>query len=501
MRRSERVHPVTAVRFVTGQYDGPIGAYLGAAGRSIGLVFMSLKDFDAFDTDTDNLFTDTTLPSSQGGTWIYFTSHEFRYVHNATVAQDSASYFPKKGEMFIQQVSLGSHAAFNYVHDRVFAVASLAGTSVNTNHGITIGNRTGTGNATQLCKNFAIVSVFDAEAFQTMGEAKVRQQLIRQNIEQGREPWAGLPDVRNAYLAEDLREDIKSWEPRVGSWTLTRGLPSGESGYEPNTEVFTTSSYTMARPNETPLPRRENLVADWRFDRDLTFVGATSDISGVKDQSGNGWDLEEETTTYAGDFPNYQCVPSTGFPGEGAEFNRTRQDCLKTSGFADLTTEMTIGMWVRIVVASSQSTMLSKGDSSVAHDWFVQWLDIGGSMRLIFSAHTDAQAYSNYIYSSDTIATDYVDKWTHFACRFDGSQATDLAKLNVFVNGVKKTMASTAGGDFIPSTLRNAGSVYVGNWVGFTSRGFNGIIRDTTIYDAALSDAEVKQLYAARLVG
>lgn len=188
-------------------------------------------------------------------------------------------------------------------------------------------------------------------------------------------------------------------------------------------------------------------------------------------------------------------VDSTIFRGDGvfvgapvwqATTNCKRGACLSftagnyvnipTTTVANMTTgDFTVALWAKSSVYTGGGGLIAKG---------VYWTGAPGytiteisNPQCVYFNTTDGGASNSYI--SSGVCNTF--EWTHFV----GVRRS--ANIEFWANGVKKgTVAAPAG------SLSNSQSLTIGKG---PSAGFNGLIDDVRIYDRALSDAEIANLY------
>lgn len=95
------------------------------------------------------------------------------------------------------------------------------------------------------------------------------------------------------------------------------------------------------------------------------------------------------------------------------------------------------------------------------------------------------------------IYTDFLAQWVNICVVYNGSLSTNADKLKLYINSIEQTL--NFGTYIVPNTtatLTNP-SVNFGRYVQLGSLFLNGNIATTTIYNRALTDAEVGQNYNA----
>ncbi len=205
--------------------------------------------------------------------------------------------------------------------------------------------------------------------------------------------------------------------------------------------------------------RKHNAVAHWHFDE------GTGTVAHDVDGSQNG--------TLGGGTENKKPAWSTEnggsllFDGTNDVVKVADSDALDLVG-----NTLTISCWVkRSTVASGN--LVKKANAS---NGYRLWITSTGAVQfeVLFSGTTKT------VTSATTIP---LNTWKHVAARYDGSE------LRVFIGGTKDT-ASTASTASLAATTKAL-------WMGFydaTNHHLNGYLDDVSIYDAALSDAEITKL-------
>ncbi len=143
----------------------------------------------------------------------------------------------------------------------------------------------------------------------------------------------------------------------------------------------------------------------------------------------------------------------------------------------DITNSITVAAWVNIAtVPGNWTSIVTKGDSA--------WrLSTAYDQRRFHFAISPGSA-GHYINGNIEVAA---GEWHHVCGTYDG------AKIRLYVDGVedpKSPMAYSGG------ITTNGEPVYIGGNSEWTGRKWNGLIDDVRIYSYALSEDEVKALYA-----
>ncbi len=142
---------------------------------------------------------------------------------------------------------------------------------------------------------------------------------------------------------------------------------------------------------------------------------------------------------------------------------------------------MTISSWVNFVAGTTTDYVVSKSKSSWSYSMHVA----KGSNT--FSCRFTVTNPSNYVdvswQTTSPVFQTYLNRWTLLTCSYDGS----VAKL--YVDGVLKSTKT-----FVASLLHNNDELLIGNRQP-TNNLFNGLIDDVRIYNRALSDNDVLNIF------
>ncbi len=198
----------------------------------------------------------------------------------------------------------------------------------------------------------------------------------------------------------------------------------------------------------------------------------------AKDESGNGNDGTVNGATLTED--RFRKKKSA------YEFNGNGNFIIIQNDLTLNPSTLTISVWVKISLATSTMDIVSKDGEGLER----QYLITRNSQRK-FRAHIGMKNNNFYHYDGQT--TTVLDKWYHIVQTYDGSL------LKLYVNGQYEypSYNNSANNGTTSSTqpLRIGGgapSEYSQYW-------FNGIIDDVRIYNRALSESEIQQLYATTL--
>ncbi|HYO24314.1 MAG TPA: LamG domain-containing protein [Lacipirellulaceae bacterium] len=205
----------------------------------------------------------------------------------------------------------------------------------------------------------------------------------------------------------------------------------------------------------------QNLLAHWKLNE--------SSGTSASDSSGNG-----RTGTVTG-----TATWTSATIGNGFQFNGATK--IQAAGLLGNPTNLTISAWATLTAIDSfGAEVVSLGDHVVLR------LDDGGRMRALY--------YNGTTWTSLDFTASYVGTgWRHFAAVFD--DANNVLKL--YVDGVE--VASGAMTSSISYPGLGSATVIGRNGNGGTSHDFTGIIDDVRVYDAALTAAQIKELYSLLL--
>ncbi len=226
--------------------------------------------------------------------------------------------------------------------------------------------------------------------------------------------------------------EICNWDGVAGAWESISGGGSGDS-------------------------LSEGLIAHWKFDE------------------GTGTTVADSKGTNTGTFAN---TPqwSTGKVGSGAlNFEATENDGVTVPGLLGKPTEGTISGWVNITGTGGAGTGLV--------------LSIGANVEL-YTTTTGLvlQYYNGSSWAGGAWYWSVAPGWRHVTGTFN--DATD--KYVVYVDGQKVDERTNT--DPISWNLLNA-NTRIGGHPAVSNQGFDGTIDDLRVYNRALTEAEVAQLY------
>ncbi len=269
-------------------------------------------------------------------------------------------------------------------------------------------------------------------------------------------PRANLntPTVNTLLGSEDGASSVTHNldDPRI----YNRALSAAEV-----TQLYVQGTGTHQNVTLTPPNLASGLVGHWTFDgKDM--IGNVRDSSG---QGNTGYMVAAATSS--------QVTP--GPLGQALKFNGTTQyvNVGNTSSLTFTTNSFSISIWAYLQTSSSLQTVIGKTSLSGpgANDYDI--LNRNGTYS--FRVFPAVGAYE----ISD--GNNQTGKWAHIVAVRDSGNTGKL-----YVNDVLVSSTADAG-----NTITNAYDFHIGH-NGFN---FNGTIDDVRVYNRALSQAEITQLY------
>lgn len=186
---------------------------------------------------------------------------------------------------------------------------------------------------------------------------------------------------------------------------------------------------------------------------------------------------------------NQSTAPVQGKIGQALSFNGTNQYIdLGTPSALDVTGNITLSAWINLSSLSQSEGFLGyvvgNGYQSAANEGYVLRYQVTGGLKQIF---VGSYIFSGNQDNSTSWTLDYsVNTWHHIVGLYDGTHWV------LYSDGVQ--VSSTADAQGAQSTTAKAG-IGAGEINGVFERFFPGKIDDVRIYNRALSDSEIKQLY------
>ncbi len=209
----------------------------------------------------------------------------------------------------------------------------------------------------------------------------------------------------------------------------------------------------------------------------------------ANDSSGNGHDGASDAVTYGAD--------RLGVPGAAAQFNGSNSVVAIASLSSNAVTEISLSAWVLPFAAPVlQGDIISKwrGFSYSLEDYD---LALGSDLKVVFGNGRHGSGYYDLPNHCSLLSTNAVaaGKWSHIAVTLDSAGTGKL-----WINGrlaaqdnILQLLPPATEPVRIGQVLYTASSPYNGAIID----SFNGLIDEVAIYNRALSDGEIQQLYAS----
>lgn len=151
---------------------------------------------------------------------------------------------------------------------------------------------------------------------------------------------------------------------------------------------------------------------------------------------------------------------------------------------------LTISAWVKQQSAGASRAIVAKWTYQSQGTWALQTHNSDSSRLLVSTANSLTDSGSNYGITPSGSWTAGV--WHHVAFVYDGVGAANTDRLKIFIDGVSQTI--TYNGT-VPSTLRDSTApIRIGDFQNL-NRFWNGLIDEVRIYNRAISDSEIQELY------
>ncbi len=158
-----------------------------------------------------------------------------------------------------------------------------------------------------------------------------------------------------------------------------------------------------------------------------------------------------------------------------------------------LTNALTVEAWVfPTIVNGSQHDIVSKWDGVVNFNQRSYSEAIGTDGRALLALSTDGINNLGTVFSANTIP---INQWTHLAATYDGTV------LKMYVNGALQSPLPFVGTVFPGTNDLGIGGTVGGEPAGGVIEPFAGLIDEASIYNRALSPAEIQSIYAATTLG
>lgn len=261
---------------------------------------------------------------------------------------------------------------------------------------------------------------------------------------------------------------------------LVLNSTSGNNATSDNLTIYSTLS-------DVDLSDSVSSANDWRIN-DTSFAVLNMPFNTKVDGLGG---IVKDYTTYennatlgSGSFGTAPTWTSAGKVGGAYDFDGNNDAIvLDDSESLNISGNLTVSAWVYSEDNTAAMRIVSKHGPSLSGDLGWTFSTVNTNNRLIFRISSDGIVYDGSV----TTPTNsfFSNTWQHVVAKYDGSY------LRVYVNGVRVgTPQSYSNGINVAS-----GPVVIGGDAFFSGSFFNGIIDDVMIFDKALSDAQIRELY------
>jgi hypothetical protein len=227
---------------------------------------------------------------------------------------------------------------------------------------------------------------------------------------------------------------------------------------------------TLYKSGESKINASQNNISGSSLNNGLVGIWSfnSKDLSDkVYDRSGNGNDgyVNGRATS---------TQKTIGKVGQALDFDGTADYVyLGTPASLFPTSAITISAWIRPDQLASASQIVSNDDALTISN---QMRTQGTGLRCSISNTTSTQG-----------STLVVDEWAHVACVYDGANIIN------YINGINVGSTALTGSISYPNS--NTEPWRIGRRGDAAPGYFNGRIDEVRIYDRALTDSEMKQLY------
>ncbi len=192
-------------------------------------------------------------------------------------------------------------------------------------------------------------------------------------------------------------------------------------------------------------------------------------------------------------------------PGETLNFDGTNDyvtmgDVNQLDGIA----QMTLETWIfPTTLSGTNRRLISKGNTGSFDDMWIFSQRVGTD-EVLFAIDDNATANDGVLITDVNALT--VNTWTHVAVVFDGTQANNIDKVEVYIDGVEVADADKIiSGTFPPTTsANNINNLVLGarsNGTNPNNNNFEGSMDETRIWTRALCQAEILSRMNCELSG
>lgn len=161
-----------------------------------------------------------------------------------------------------------------------------------------------------------------------------------------------------------------------------------------------------------------------------------------------------------------------------------------------LTNSFTIEGWILASNAPTgpHSQILFRGDTRHCLDPYYFSLQPSRAIRLHVAANEVLVNPCGVDLESAPVP---LNQWLHVAGVFDG----DAGSMSIYIDGVLAAQMTTSVKPFAELDPAYTPAVVIGNTIGFTDQGFNGLLDELAVYNRALTAVEIQAIHAAGSAG
>jgi len=225
----------------------------------------------------------------------------------------------------------------------------------------------------------------------------------------------------------------------------------------------------------------------WKLDASDTYDSSTGNWT-IEDHAGSN-DGTSSGMTQA-NLVQSDLSFTSGYSPYALDFDSASSDYIKTTGNTIMNggTQASLSVWINTRDKTQTQGILS----TFFGKKYVEMILISGSLYCWMGDDTSTTNYNTVSSSNLNISN---DTWFHLTYVFDGSQSTDGTRLKAYKNGTLLTWSAVRT---IGTTLANDTSIdfYIGaSGVGNGSYTFNGSLSNASIWNTALTPAQVTEIY------